>query len=46
MPADDYRHASLRVWEKIRERVEEQLQPCAEGDGYRIEGSCPNVLAA
>jgi ubiquinone/menaquinone biosynthesis C-methylase UbiE len=30
----------------VRERVEQQLQPCAEGDGYRIEGLCLNVLAA
>jgi SAM-dependent methyltransferase len=30
----------------IRERVEQQLEAHADGEGYRIEGVCLNVLAA
>ena len=30
----------------VRERVEQELRPSAQGDGYRIEASCVNVLAA
>ena len=30
----------------VRERVQQELQPYEEGQGYRLEGSCLNVLAA
>lgn len=30
----------------VRERVQQELQPYEEGHGYRLEGSCLNVLAA
>ena len=42
MPGDDYREASLRIWEEMSRRVERH----AEGDGYHYPGMCLNVLAA
>ena len=53
MPADDYRQASLRIWDEMaagwedhRGTVWRRLEPYAEGDGYRLPGRCLNVLAA
>ena len=49
MPGDDYREASLRIWDdsrRVGEWLVDAFERHAEGDGYHLPGMCLNVLAA